>query len=96
MLATSNITTKESTSRVTKTTSLKVKSNNSSPTYNTYEDEEVLEVEPLNSTIEKEEKKEDKKDTLKSIIKIFLWISFIVLSIILIILKVKDKSKDSC
>ena len=98
-LLTTNVTepTTSSTTSISskKITTEKVKANNTCPTYDPYNDE-VVEVEPLKSVFEKEEKNDNKKDKICLVIKIILWISLIVLIIILIISKIKDRNKDSC
>ncbi len=89
----SNITTSAKVSSTTskiKTTTKAVKPNDTCPTYNQYEDEEVLEVEPLKATIE-----EDNKIDKYKVFKIVLIIITIILVIIYIILRIIDNKKDT-
>ena len=89
-LTTTTTTKQTTTSKTTKAkkTTKTVRPNDTCPTYNTYPDEEVLDVVPLKGTIEK--KTDNNK---KTIIKIILIIVIVILITILIVFRIRERNK---
>ena len=82
-------TTKATTRKTTKS----IRPNDTCPTYNTYEDEEVLEVEPLKGHIEESKKSK----TNNKFVFILILLAIIIISIIIyIILRIIENKKETC
>ena len=84
--STTKLTTTSTTTKI-KTTTKNIKPNDTCPTYNTYPDEEVLQVEPIKASLT--EDKCDKNNTIDIIIIILLLIALAICIIALI----REKSK---
>jgi len=88
---TNNISTTKITSTTNRTTRT-IRPNDTCPTYNTYKDEEVLEVEPLKGNI----KEPEKENNNKHIFKILMLLIVIILIIIYIIIRIREIKKETC